>query len=240
MGDVEVNSVCNKYCGCTSGSALDMVESDNTAESPTETQSSTGGLGDCKDTLESNPACRFGGVCSCEEFANAEESEGCGGLYKTEMGDTVVNEVCALYCDACVVKSAEELFDQAYSEVMTLTMQDHCRYATKECQATLSNLYSCAKEEAGIENVNPMVQQFVIKHGEELALENAKLGTPSLHVGKEDQTVEACSIELQVKPDDSTEDVPSMTREDDVSSSETSKRGSVIALGLSVASFFFA
>jgi len=166
------------------------MDNSSAALSTQDEPSSTSGSGDCINALVNNPACRFGGLCDCEELVNSEESEGCGGLYKSEMVDIVINEVCASYCDACIVKSAEELFNEAYSEVLTLTMQESCRYATQDCQAALSNLYSCAKGAPGNEEVNPMLQSFVIKNGEELALENAKIGTPSLHDLGDDSEVE--------------------------------------------------
>lgn len=192
FGNVEIDSVCNKYCGCNEIDEMMEEKPSDPQASPAEPQSSLGGLGVCRDALENHPACRFGGVCTCEEFVNAEESEGCGGLSKSEMGDTVVNDVCALYCNACVEKSVEELFEEAYSEVVTLAMRDNCHYATSECEAMLSNLYSCGSEMAGIDEANQFVKSFVVNHGQEAAQMSAKLGSPSLHVGSEDQTVEFC------------------------------------------------
>ena len=230
MGDVQIDSVCNKYCGCTATSS---------AAPPTQDEPSpTSGSGDCINALVNNPACRFGGLCDCEELVNSEESEGCGGLYKSEMGDIVIHEVCASYCDACIVKSAEELFNEAYSEVLTLTMQESCRYATQDCQAALSNLYSCAKGAPGIEEVSPMLQSFVINNGEELALENAQLGTPSLHVGKDDQTVESCSASA-VDQQEITIDLGDVSEVDIEADSAASTHGCMLMFGLFIVSLFF-
>jgi len=66
MGDVKIDSVCNKYCGCTatSSSANMMEESmDNSAALPTQAEPSpTSGSGDCINALVNNPTCRFGGL----------------------------------------------------------------------------------------------------------------------------------------------------------------------------------
>ena len=243
MGDIQIDSVCNKYCGCTAASSANMMEEsmdNSSAAPPTQDEPSpTSGSGDCINALVNNPACRFGGLCDCEELVNSEESEGCGGLYKSEMGDIVINEVCASYCDACIVKSTEELFNEAYSEVLTLTMQESCRYATQDCQAALSNLYSCAKGAPGIEEVNPMLQSFVIKNGEELALANAKLGTPSLHFGKEFQTVESCSasaVDQQEITINLGDDISEVDAEAD---SAASNHGCMLMFGLFIVSLFF-
>ena len=56
----------------------------SSAAPPTQAEpSSTSGSGGCINALVNNPACRFGGLCDCEELVNSEESEGCGGLYKS-------------------------------------------------------------------------------------------------------------------------------------------------------------
>lgn len=55
----------------------------------------------CVDALPDSPACSFGNLCDCDEFINAPESQGCGGMYESEWGDVSVDSVCAKSCDAC-------------------------------------------------------------------------------------------------------------------------------------------
>ncbi|KAL3942896.1 MAG: hypothetical protein SGARI_000109 [Bacillariaceae sp.] len=52
----------------------------------------------CEDTLESSPACQFGGLCDCNDFINAPESTGCGGVYSSPQGDIQVDTMCAKSC----------------------------------------------------------------------------------------------------------------------------------------------
>ncbi|KAL9186444.1 hypothetical protein ACHAXT_005682 [Thalassiosira profunda] len=182
-GNVPIDSVCNKYCGCNA-----VVEAP-APQAPPAAQVPAIGLG-CTDELASNPACRFGGLCSCEEFVAG--SEGCGGWYRSEQGDIEVNSVCASYCDACGDQSAEDLFNEAYGEAVELAMKRHCMYDTPECEAMLSNLYTCSSEAPGLDQANAFVRNFVTKMGQEAALASAKLGHPSNHVDSEDPSVEYC------------------------------------------------
>lgn len=62
----------------------------------------------CEDTLASNPACTFGGLCDCETLINAEISTGCGGAYPTEQGDIVVDSVCAESCGCPSMSTCED------------------------------------------------------------------------------------------------------------------------------------
>ena len=189
FGDLEVRSVCANYCGCdvtdAVNNAMDSSLSD-LAETPNALPSG------CKDTLELNPACGFGGLCECEDFVNLPESGGCGGTYITDMGTIVVNDVCAAYCGECQGLSEGELFEATYVEVATMSMRDQCRFSTEECNAALNNMYACAKEKPGIENVDPLIRNFLVKYGKSMALENAKLGHPTLHDNQEDQVVDIC------------------------------------------------
>lgn len=63
--------------------------------------------GDCEDKLSDHPACKFGGLCDCDDVINAAESTGCNGVYTTEMGDLEVNSVCAKSC-GCPSTSCED------------------------------------------------------------------------------------------------------------------------------------
>merc|ERR1712232_1029769 len=77
-GDIEINSLCREYCGCPS--VDDSVDG--------------GGNNDCDDKIESHPAFMFGGLCDCETLVSAPESTGCGGVYKSDMGDIAIDERC--------------------------------------------------------------------------------------------------------------------------------------------------
>ena len=189
FGDLEVRSVCANYCGCDVTDALNNAMDSSQPDLAATPNALPAG---CKDTLDTNPACGFGGLCECEDFVNLPESGGCGGTYSTEMGTIVVNDVCAAYCGECQNLSDGELFEATYAEVATMSMRDECRFSTEECKVALDNMYSCAEEKAGIENVDPLIRNFMVKYGKSIALENAKLGHPTLHDNQEDQVVEIC------------------------------------------------
>jgi hypothetical protein len=246
FGDIQIDSLCNKYCGCNAVVEAEPAQPQApvVAGPPAAAEPSLGGLGECQDTLPSHPACRFGGVCTCQEFVSSPESEGCGGLWKSEMGDTVINDVCALYCNACVTKSVDELFEEAYSEVLTLAMKDHCRYASAECETMLSNLYSCGSARTGIDEANEFVKSFVTKHGQEAAKAGAKLGSHHLHAESEDQSVEVCGAQVALKPSDETDNTEEQELEIDLEDGVEAKSaaatfGSAVGLGLVVATLLF-
>ena len=161
---------------------------------PSATEAPSAAFSNCKGSLNANPACTFGGLCECEDFVSLPESGGCGGTYSTEMGDIDVNDVCAAYCGACEDVSSEELFEEANLEVATMSLRGQCRFSTEGCQSALSNMYSCAEEKPGIETVDPLIRNVIVKQGHAIALENSKLGHPSLHVDQEDQVVRICPV----------------------------------------------
>lgn len=57
QGDIVVDAVCAKSCGCPSMST-------------------------CEDQLSNSPICNFGQICDCEFLVNQPESTGCGGVYR--------------------------------------------------------------------------------------------------------------------------------------------------------------
>lgn len=63
----------------------------------------------CEDVLMDHPACKFGGLCDCEEVINAPESTGCGGVYSTDQGDMEVDSVCAKSCGCPSTTCADAL-----------------------------------------------------------------------------------------------------------------------------------
>merc|ERR1711957_769663 len=56
---------------------------------------------DCENQLSKSPACKFGKLCECKEFANDPSSTGCGGVFTSRFGDTSVDEMCPSYCGVC-------------------------------------------------------------------------------------------------------------------------------------------
>ena len=167
MGDIEINSVCAKHCdACVEG---------------------------CMDTLSESPMCSFGGLCSCDDFVNAEESTGCGGKYSSDFGDIDVNTYCTSYCDACVDESEADMIQKEIIEKLEEGLVSLCKYATPDCTRALSNLYSCGAGRRMIGPSDPNVDSAIRRHGERLALKHAKLGSPSLHMGGEDPAVPRCN-----------------------------------------------
>jgi len=190
MGDIPIDDVCANYCGCEGGESATTA---GVGLPPMMEVPSVGAM-DCADSISESPMCRFAGICECEEFVNAPESTGCGGVYASSMGDVTINDVCAKYCDACISRPIEEIFEEAYMEVMTQEMHKKCQFATSECQAMLSNLFTCGSGQAGIEGAYSMIQAVVMKRGQEIALASALLGAASLHAGEEPQEINACGF----------------------------------------------
>jgi len=184
FGDVEINSVCSAYCGCPS------LPNDINVQSVTASKST------CLDTLSEFPACKFGGICSCEEFVKMPESSGCGGVFKSSWGEIEINEVCAAHCGACPDDplTNEETIDMTdpIIEMIESQLSGKCLFATDDCKFLLSNLYTCA-ELADDTEIDP-VMIVVRDYGQQIALEYSKLGEANLHVGKKDQEVTICGL----------------------------------------------
>lgn len=184
QGDVPVNSLCQKSCGCPAA--------DTTS-------------GGCEDQLATHPACNFGGMCDCAELVNDPASTGCGGILETSAGDIVINEVCGAYCDECPEPvSQSALMEEKLVEQMEDILSDTCLYATAECRNMLNALYTCSAlspvdvSDGAVEAIarasdgGEPIQNVIRKHGGRIALEYAKLGHPSLHLGREEQVVIPC------------------------------------------------
>jgi len=182
FGDIPINSVCNASCGCPTLPDEIPIQAVTTSKST------------CLDTLVEFPACKFGGICDCEEFVNAPTSTGCGGVYNSTWGEVENNDVCAAYCDACPdeILTNEETVDMTdpIIEMIESQLSNACQFATDDCKFLLSNLYTCA-DIADDTEVDP-VMIVVRDYGQQIALEYAKLGEPILHVGEEDQEVASC------------------------------------------------
>merc|ERR1712232_650992 len=164
-GDIEINSLCREYCGCP----------------PLEDNEGGDGNADCDDEIEGHPACMFGGLCDCEILVSAPESTGCGGVYKSEMGDIVIDELCPSFCNACPDTSLAEKLSSMYVEILEADLSDSCQYSTIACSRKLSNVATCAREKLGFEALDPIVQTAVMVHGDRVVRKHSKLGNPSLH-----------------------------------------------------------
>merc|ERR1712232_1241137 len=88
MGDIAIDDVCANYCGCDGGESVTT-----TGEGSPMMEASPAGILDCVDSISESPMCQFAGICECEEFVNAPESTGCGGVYASSMGDVTINDV---------------------------------------------------------------------------------------------------------------------------------------------------
>jgi len=173
MGDIEVNSLCALSCDACPKT--------------------------CEDELPNGPACNFAGLCSCEDFVNAPESTGCGGVYVSEFGELNINEQCAAYCDACPDTSNANVIQEQILEKLEEGLGGMCKYATADCKRVLTNLYSCASGWAQrTDDVDANVDFIVKRHGKRLALKHSKLGSPSLHrnAAEDDAKVLPCSGEV--------------------------------------------
>lgn len=118
FGDLEVNSLCAKYCGCNITKAVEEVE-----QGMQEIEC------ELTDTLSESPSCTFGGLCDCELFVNAPESSGCGGVYSSTWGDVEIDSVCAAYCGCGATEPAQEA-EQELADV--------------DCMDTLADSPTCA------------------------------------------------------------------------------------------------
>lgn len=154
-GDLVVNSVCARSCGCP--------------------------VTECEDTLPNSPLCQFGQLCDCESFVNSPDSTGCGGAYTSEWGDTFINDYCPNFCNACPETSQEELLEEAFVEQLEADLDQKCKYATEECREALHNAYSCGIERPGVESLDTVIRRATATHGSRLALKYSKLGSSSLH-----------------------------------------------------------
>jgi len=154
-GDLVVDSVCAKSCGCPATN--------------------------CQDSLASSPICRFGQICDCESFVNNPSSSGCGGVFTSEMGDIMINDYCPSYCNACPETSQEELLEEAFVEELEADLEQKCQYATEECREALFNAYSCGIERPGVESLDSILRRATATHASRLALKYSKLGSASLH-----------------------------------------------------------
>mmetsp|Transcript_32533 Transcript_32533/g.79238 ORF Transcript_32533/g.79238 Transcript_32533/m.79238 type:complete len:860 (+) Transcript_32533:198-2777(+) len=162
QGDIVVDSVCAESCGCPSMST-------------------------CEDQLANSPICNFGQICDCEVLVNLPESTGCGGVYSTEMGNVIINDVCASFCDACPEMEMDEadLVIEAFVEQLEDDFRMNCLYATQDCRDKIHNLLSCGLEAAGLEQINPLIRQAIVAHATRLASKYSQLGDSSLHMGQQ-------------------------------------------------------
>merc|ERR1712232_1056657 len=166
--------------------------------------------GDCDDVIEEHPACRFGGLCDCETLVSAPESTGCGGVYKSDMGDIVIDELCPSFCNACPDTSLAEELSAMYVELLEANLSDSCHYSTVACSRKLSNVATCAREKVGFEALDPIFQTAVTVHGDRVVRKHSKLGNPSLHyMSRQEEEVgddfQLCSESVTVVVDGSGE-----------------------------------
>jgi len=174
-GDIEINSLCREYCGCP----------------PLEDNEGDDSKANCDDKIEGHAACMFGGLCDCETLVSAPESTGCGGVYKSDRGDIVIDELCPSFCNACPDTSLEEELSAMYVEILEADLSDSCHYSTISCSRKLSNVATCARGKLGFEALDPIVQAAVMDHGDRAVRKHSKLGNPSLHyMSRQEEEIE--------------------------------------------------
>lgn len=220
FGDMPVNSMCAKHCGaCGDGDG-------GASSSPASS---------CEDVLVDSPACKFANLCDCAALATAPESTGCGGVYPTQMGDLVLNDLCPNYCDACPDESSDEVIQEKIVEMLEDDLSELCEYSTAECSRFLSNLYSCAGGADRTQELDANVEAVLAKRGRDMAMEHAMLGDASLHVEADERQLDIlpCGSEGEgaddsYDPDVKVPDTPDEDKElgdDDVTAGARSEAG---------------
>jgi len=139
----------------------------------------------CSDDLEASYFCIALGMCSCDDFlALPQVKGGCNGYIKTPVGNYDVTDFCAKTCK-CVHLDNEQIkgeaIERAAEKELEHSMKYLCHYASKECNDYLSNLYSCADEQIGADNIDVIVRDLVVRQGHFMAISNSRLGHPALH-----------------------------------------------------------
>jgi len=130
----------------------------------------------CTDDIEETLVCTRNGVCSCDTFLELPNViDGCDGYLLAKTGARYPTTIfCAKTCNCTVgEKDIEAKLQKAIKSV--------CAYASKDCHDYLANLYSCADEKDGIDSVETVVRDLVVRQGRFIALEGSKLGHPALH-----------------------------------------------------------
>lgn len=187
FGDMPVNSMCAKYCEACGGD-------------PAEQQQAAAATKSCEDALPDSPVCKFGNLCDCAALVGAPESTGCGGVYPTQMGDIVLDEVCANYCDACPDDSSDEVIREKIVELLEADLSELCKYNTAECRLALSNLYSCAEGALRTEELDANVERVLQERGRAMALDHSMLGSSSLHANADERQLDVFPCESADAP----------------------------------------
>jgi len=52
----------------------------------------------CEDHIKDSAGCKWGGMCDCATLVAHKDSTGCGGVFKSTMGNVQIDDVCAKYC----------------------------------------------------------------------------------------------------------------------------------------------
>lgn len=137
----------------------------------------------CKDDL--GFFCRFLQICDCETFLALDEVKGgCGGVLMSSRGNFSVDRFCAETCGCKHLEregAREEILTEGIEDRIASEARDLCHYSTEGCHDYLSNMYACAAEQPGSEDLDDFVRTILVDKGRRMALEHAKLGDRAIH-----------------------------------------------------------
>eukprot|EP00928_Gymnodinium_smaydae_P095549 TRINITY_DN8240_c0_g1_i5.p1 TRINITY_DN8240_c0_g1~~TRINITY_DN8240_c0_g1_i5.p1 ORF type:complete len:775 (+),score=117.92 TRINITY_DN8240_c0_g1_i5:216-2327(+) len=195
----------------------------------------------CDDQIKDSPMCKFAGMCDCDKFVTAPESQGCGNMFKSQMGDVEINSVCSGYCKVCSDSDKSEM-DKRTKTSIWKWLKSICEYSGGQCQAVLRNLLACATYDMvwldGRQVRQDMID-FLKAHGKDLAMDHYKLGGSSIrHKDKTMKDIKKCGSYEPVFPE---VDPPknSNIRSQDVNAAKVASSNAWLISALSVCIYFF-
>jgi len=136
----------------------------------------------CKDDL--GFFCRYFGMCDCETFLEQDMVTGCGGVVMSEYGNFSTDRFCAETCGCKhleVEGAREEMLLEGLEDRIASDVRDLCHYSTEGCHDYLNNIYACAAEQPGSDDLDEFVRNMMVEKGRRMALDHAKLGDKAIH-----------------------------------------------------------
>ena len=211
QGDVEVNSLCQKSCDCPDSGSVPAAGGceDALAGHPACT---FGGMCSCQDLVDNPESGGCGGVLEnaagdivindvCAAFCDACPEVGSADAVMeenmVEQLEEVLASTCFLATEECrrTLNALYTCGTQMQAQVGTETLASQFDIPSASTRGGHS-LASAPTESVNTDmGMDSTMQTIVKKHGSRLALEYAKLGHPSLHVGQPDQVVGKCGAE---------------------------------------------
>jgi hypothetical protein len=156
----------------------------------------------CQDNL--GKFCSIFEICDCEAFLAQETVTGCGGVLMSASGNFSVDRFCAETCGCKHLEqegAREEILTEGIEDRIASDVRDLCHYSTEGCHEYLSNMYACAAEQPGSEDLDDFVRNIMVDKGRRMALEHAKLGDKAIHrfdaVVMDPYDVPSCPVQLE-------------------------------------------